>query len=158
VRYSSTGGKVLLAAKENNLLAADQLVHNALNHALIYFQKEIMGKFLVPIPSRKSIARLRGRQFISSLGNLLSQEHDLPMYENLRHVRRVQDQSLLDAKSRAENLEGSMKSLNFLSGRAIVIDDLVTTGATLHEAVRALREVGIEVAGCVTACVAEPLR
>jgi predicted amidophosphoribosyltransferase len=51
-----------------------------------------------------------------------------------------------------------MKSLSFLSGRAIIVDDLVTTGATLQEAVRALRDRGIEVAAAVTACVAEPLR
>ncbi len=158
VFYSITGGKVLLSAKENSLIAADEIVLNALNHSLEYFQREIRGDFLVPIPSRKSVARLRGRQFISALGNQLSQASGLPIYENLRHIRQVQDQSGLDAKSRAENLDGSLKSTNFLSGRAIVIDDLVTTGATLHEAVRALRMIGIEVAGCVTACVAEPLR
>lgn len=158
VLYSVTGGKVLLSAKENSLIAADEIVLNALNHSLAYFQREIQGDFLVPIPSRKSVARLRGRQFISALGNQLSQTSGLPIYDNLRHTRQVQDQSGLDAKSRAENLDGSLKSMNFLSGRAIVIDDLVTTGATLREAVRALRTVGIEVAGCVTACVAEPLR
>ena len=158
VLYSVTGGKVLLSAKENSLIAADEIVLNALNHSLAYFQRDIQGDFLVPIPSRKSVARLRGRQFISALGNQLSQASGLPIYDNLRHTRQVQDQSGLDAKSRAENLDGSLKSMNFLSGRAIVIDDLVTTGATLREAVRALRTVGIEVAGCVTACVAEPLR
>jgi predicted amidophosphoribosyltransferase len=46
----------------------------------------------------------------------------------------------------------------FLSGSAIIIDDLVTTGATIRESVRALRAAGIAVAGAVTACFAEPLR
>lgn len=156
--YSPTASKVLLAAKENNLAIADQLILKALSHALDYFQKEIRGDLLVPIPSRKTVARSRGRQFITALGTQLSKKSELPIFENLQHHRRVRDQSSLDAKSRARNVEGSMKTLNYLSGRAIVIDDLVTTGATLHEAVRALREAGIQVAGCVTACVAEPLR
>lgn len=158
VTYSQTAGKVLLAAKENNLAVADHLILGALRHALEYFQREIRGDLLVPIPSRRTVARARGRQFITALGTHLSQMSNLPLYENLQHVRRVRDQSSLDAKSRVRNLDGSMKSLNFLSGRAIVIDDLVTTGATLQEAVRALRKRGIEVAAAVTACVAEPLR
>jgi len=158
VTYSPIAGKVLLAAKENNLAIADQLIYKALFYSLTFSLRENGGDFLVSIPSRKSVARTRGRQFISTLASQLSEETGLPAYENLEHTRRVRDQSSLDAKSRFDNLDGSMKSLNFLSGRAIVIDDLVTTGATLQEAVRALRNGGIEVAAAVTACVAEPLR
>jgi predicted amidophosphoribosyltransferase len=158
VTYSPIAGKVLLAAKENNLAIADQLIYKALGHSLTFALREIGGDFLVPIPSRRSVARSRGRQFIATLSQQLSAERGLPAYENLEHTRRVRDQSSLDAKSRFHNLDGSMKSLNFLSGKAIVIDDLVTTGATLQEAVRALRKRGIEVAAAVTACVAEPLR
>ena len=158
VTYSPIAGKVLLAAKENNLAIADQLIYKALSHSLTFSLRENSGDFLVSIPSRKSVARTRGRQFISTLASQLSEETGLPAYENLEHIRRVRDQSSLDAKSRFDNLDGSMKSLNFLSGKAIVIDDLVTTGATLQEAVRALRNGGIEVAAAVTACVAEPLR
>ena len=158
VTYSPIAGKVLLAAKENNLVIADQLIYKALGHSLTSALREIGGDFLIPIPSRRSVARSRGRQFIAALTYQLSAETGLPAYENLEHIRRVRDQSSLDAKSRFHNLDGSMKSLNFLSGKAIVIDDLVTTGATLQEAVRALRDRGIEVAAAVTACVAEPLR
>ena len=158
VTYSPTAGKVLLAAKENNLAIADQLIYKALSHSLTFSLRENGGDFLISIPSRKSVARKRGRQFIATLASQLSAETGLPAYENLEHTRRVRDQSSLDAKSRFHNLDGSMKSLNFLSGKAIVIDDLVTTGATLQEAVRALRDRGIEVAAAVTACVAEPLR
>jgi predicted amidophosphoribosyltransferase len=82
----------------------------------------------------------------------------LPTEELLTHIRKVRDQSNLDAKDRAENLEGALVSLRFISGRAILVDDLVTTGATLREAARALRAVGIVVSAAVTACVAEPLR
>ena len=158
VTYSPIAGKVLLAAKENNLVIADQLIYKALGHSLTFALREIGGDFLIPIPSRRSVARSRGRQFIAALTYQLSVETGLPAYENLEHIRRVRDQSSLDAKSRFHNLDGSMKSLNFLSGKAVVIDDLVTTGATLQEAVRALRDRGIEVAAAVTACVAEPLR
>lgn len=112
---------------------------------------------LVPIPSRKSVARLRGRQFIYDLSHQLSVELGLPVNENLRHIRSVRDQSSLDAKSRFINIEGALISQKFFTGKAFLIDDLITTGATLNEAARALREQGIEVAAAVTACFAEPL-
>ena len=112
---------------------------------------------LIPIPSRPAVARLRGRQFVFELSAQLSQKSHLPTFNNLAHIRKVRDQSNLDARARSQNLAGAMKALRYLSGKAFLIDDLVTTGSTLDEAARALREIGIEVAAAVTACVAEPL-
>jgi predicted amidophosphoribosyltransferase len=158
IQYSPIAGKVLLAAKENGLVLADELILDALKKSLSYCVKEQGIGMLIPIPSRPSIARLRGRQFMRELSEQLSMSTGLPTYENLIHVRKVRDQSALDARARVENLAGALKGLRYLSGKAFLIDDLVTTGATLHEAARALRELGIEVAAAVTACVAEPLR
>ena len=92
------------------------------------------------------------------LSKELTASTGMPTYENLIHIRKVRDQSALDARARIKNLEGALKGQRYLSGKAFLIDDLVTTGATLHEAARAMRDLGIEVAAAVTACVAEPLR
>jgi len=158
IPYSPIAGKVLLAAKENGIQQADQLIVSALSHSLALCIKEQGAGFLVPIPSRKSVARLRGRQFIAELTREISYGEQVPTFEVLTHTRVVKDQSKLDAKHRAENLAGALVSMRFQSGKAIIVDDLVTTGATLHEAARALHAKGIEVLAAVTACVAEPLR
>ncbi len=158
IPYSPIAGKVLLGAKENSLLLADNLLASALLHSLRGAQSQNKIDFLVPIPSRQSVVRKRGRQFIATLSRRIGETENLPTEEILTHIRRVRDQSNLDAKDRAVNLDGALISLRFLSGRAVLIDDLVTTGATLHEAARALRAKGIDVAAAVTACVAEPLR
>ncbi|CAN2211585.1 ComFC Predicted amidophosphoribosyltransferases [Candidatus Nanopelagicaceae bacterium] len=157
VQYSPIAGKVLLAAKENSLLQADALILHALKRSLFHCVQEQGIGLLIPIPSRPSVARLRGRQFVLELSQQLSDASKLPTFENLTHIRKVRDQSTLDSKARIENLMGSMRALRYLSGKAILVDDLVTTGSTLDEAARALREKGIEVAAAVTACVAEPL-
>ena len=158
IQYSPIAGKVLLAAKENSQVQADDLILDALTKALSQCVREHGVGILIPIPSRPSIARLRGRQFMVELSQQLSASIGLPTFENLIHVRKVRDQSSLDARARMENLQGALKGRRYLSGKAFLIDDLVTTGATLHEAARALRVLGIEVAAGVTACVAEPLR
>jgi len=149
---------VLLSAKESSLELADNLLTTALLHSLRGARSQNQIDFLVPIPSRKSVARKRGRQFISVLSKSIGESENLPTEEILTHIRKVRDQSNLDAKDRAANLDKALISLRFLSGKAVLIDDLVTTGATLQEAARALRSKGIIVAAAVTACVAEPLR
>lgn len=158
IPYSPIAGKVLLSAKESSLELADNLLTTALLHSLRGARSQNQIDFLVPIPSRKSVARKRGRQFISVLSKSIGESENLPTEEILTHIRKVRDQSNLDAKDRAANLDKALISLRFLSGKAVLIDDLVTTGATLHEAARALRSKGITVAAAVTACVAEPLR
>ena len=158
IPYSPIAGKVLLSAKESSLEVADNLLVTALLHSLRGARSQNQIDFLVPIPSRKSVARKRGRQFISVLSKSVGESENLPTEEILTHTRKVRDQSNLDAKDRAANLDKALISLRFLSGKAVLIDDLVTTGATLHEAARALRSKGITVAAAVTACVAEPLR
>lgn len=158
IPYSPIAGRVLLGAKENSLQLADNLLASALLHSLRGARTQNHIDFLIPIPSRKSVARKRGRQFITTLSRSIGAVENLPTEEVLAHTRKVRDQSNLDAKDRAKNLEGALTSLRFISGRAVLIDDLVTTGATLNEAARALRCQGITVAAAVTACVAEPLR
>lgn len=75
----------------------------------------------------------------------------------LTSVRRRRDQVGLDRAARAANLAGSMApttaALRLPAGAAVVlVDDVVTTGATLLEAARALRSVGLDpVAAAVVA-------
>jgi predicted amidophosphoribosyltransferase len=160
VIYSATAQKVLLGAKENQLKAADDLVSAALGHSLQYFLNEHRVDFLIPIPSRKSAVRRRGRQFIDDITRPASDRFRIPIANPLIHAKKVRDQSGLNIEQRWNNLQNAFvvkKDYGHL-GRVVLVDDLVTTGATLSEAARALRYAGIQVIGAVTAAVAQPLR
>jgi predicted amidophosphoribosyltransferase len=156
VPYSSISSKILLAAKESHIKSADQFVSQAITHSIHNARARMRFDYLVPIPSRKSAARKRGRQFIEEMTVEASKLFSLPILNPLKHVRQVRDQSGLDSKARWNNLEGSLVADTKLvhSVKALLVDDLVTTGATLNEAARALRYAGIEVSGAVTAAVA----
>ena len=161
VAYSPVAQKVLLGAKEAALHDADQLIHQALTHSLAYFYSEIGIADLVPIPSRKINTRKRGRDFILEQTYELSQQPSVQVRAILSHARRVKDQTTLNSRSREINLSQSMKCANQVEPSnipVIIIDDLVTSGATLREAGRALSAAGYKVIGAVTACVAKPLR
>jgi len=160
VLYSPIAQKIILGAKENHLAIADQLVSDAITHSLENLVKREKVDFLIPIPSRKSATRLRGREFIAEMAEPASRKWGIPLQSPLRHGRRVRDQSALDLEERWNNLEGSfvLSEIVELHGRAVLVDDLVTTGATLIEAARALSYAGIQVIGAVTAALAQPLR
>jgi predicted amidophosphoribosyltransferase len=116
---------------------------------------------LVYIPSRKAATRKRGRNFLAEITLQVAVNLGLPVATPLSHLRKVRDQSQLNSLQRAENLYGALSadsSSGNIGDQIIVIDDLITTGATLEEAIRALRTAGFSVLGAVTSCTAKPLR
>ncbi|MGJ7450132.1 ComF family protein [Aquipuribacter sp. MA13-6] len=73
----------------------------------------------------------------------------------LRHTRAVADQGGLDREERADNLAGAFETSSRRIGSAgvrrssavVVVDDVVTTGATVQAVAAALREGGLKVLG-----------
>lgn len=166
VPYSPIASRVLLSAKESNLSAADDLLIKAISHSLSLFLKRYGSGNLVGIPSRRSATRKRGRNFMVEITKSVASDNSMKSLDILQHTRSVRDQSQLDSADRSRNIAGAFAASAKASGlpnlgnneAVIVVDDLITTGATLAEAIRALRTAGFAVTGAVTGAVAKPLR
>ena len=163
IMYTPTASKIILAAKENSLQGADDLLIAAIVHVLSKARLDSGYFTLVPVPSSKRSQRRRGRSFVVDLTKAISKHTGIAVNDCLQVSRRVSDQSGLTRIQRSSNMHGafSVKPGAILRGDAIVIDDVVTTGATLREAARALNSQGFHAFGsvsAVTACVAQPLR
>ena len=159
--YTPTASKIILAAKESNLKGADELIIEAIIHALNKAIPDTTLFRLVPIPSSKASQRRRGRSFVVDLVSQISQRTGIPMVDCLQLSRKVLDQSGLHRDERATNLAGAFTLRSRVRGELILVDDVVTTGATLREAARAVNSQGFQAVGSVTAitaCVAQPLR
>ena len=74
----------------------------------------------------------------------------------LRHARRTVDPAGLGSEQRRHNVTGSLVAASGQGRRCLLVDDIVTTGATLSEAHRALTASGWNVAG--VAAVAHTVR
>lgn len=161
VAYNSVARRILLASKEDGVRGADDLIVGALEHSLRHaLRKTYKTPILVPIPSSSQAVRKRGRDFLGEISKRVSDLVGLPTQSLLQHTRRVKDQTLLDASARVKNLEGALvlKKRPVRVHEVFLIDDLITTGATLNEAVKTLEMSGFRVLGAVTALVSLPLR
>ena len=159
--YTPTASKIILAAKESSLKGADELIIEAIIHALKKAIPDTTLFRLVPVPSSKASQRRRGRSFLVDLVSQISQQTGIPMVDCLQLSRRVLDQSGLHRDERARNLAGAFILSSRVRGDLILVDDVVTTGATLREAARAVNSQDFQAVGSVTAitaCVAQPLR
>lgn len=118
------------------------------------------GVDAVPVAVPASRASLRRRGYAPV--DLLCRRAGWRPFPLLSVARATADQRVLSRAERAANLAGAINvrvgAARRLERRSVVlIDDVVTTGATLDEAARALRVRGITVAGAVTVA-ATPLR
>lgn len=109
---------------------------------------------MTPIPLHPVRLRERGYNQSSLLSNALSRHYKISQRENiLVRSKMTATQTDLGAKQRWTNLEGAFRIKNStdVEGRTIVlIDDLFTTGATVHHAAEALKKAGAVRVGVLT--------
>ncbi|MFJ4831366.1 ComF family protein [Streptomyces sp. NPDC088747] len=105
---------------------------------------------LVPVPSSRRAVRARGhdparRIALAAAGELRRTGTPARVLAVLRQRRAVADQSGLNSRQRLANLAGALEvapggeRLLAGGGRIVLVDDLMTTGASLTEAARAVR-------------------
>ncbi|MDI2131439.1 ComF family protein [Yinghuangia seranimata] len=112
---------------------------------------------LVPVPSTRRAIRARGWDATGALARQAAAELRrrgvaAQVVPALRHTRQVADQAGLSARERAVNVTGALGVSRrlaplFTGISVVIVDDLVTTGASLAEAARAVESAGARVTG-----------
>ncbi|MCX4400314.1 ComF family protein [Streptomyces sp. NBC_01764] len=105
---------------------------------------------LVPLPSSRRAVRARGhdpvrRIALAAAGELRRTGMPARVLAVLRQRRAVADQAGLNSRQRLDNLAGALEvaaggaRLLAVGARVVLVDDLMTTGASMAEAARAVR-------------------
>lgn len=105
----------------------------------------ISNSILIPIPLHKRRYLERGFNQSKLLTDGISKKYNIPICTDLIRIRYTKHQTLLNLNKRQENITGafSLKNNKHILGKNILlIDDVVTTGASLNEAARILRQAG----------------
>ena len=142
-----------LRAKEDNDLIARKFLAKLICDAISLTSEEEIS--VIVIPSRKAADKFRGIKHINELVKEVTRLKPIRNFDLLRHTRKVQDQSTLSHRERLENLDSAFeisKDAKRLPTKAFLMDDLVTSGATILAASKALQVRNIQLLGVITAC------
>jgi predicted amidophosphoribosyltransferase len=160
--YNEYSARIILASKERGNKIAINFLAKAVARSIKFAvsEKKFRSQIdLVCIPSQKNVIRNRGRDHISDLISQVIIELSemgfaakyLPI---LSLAKKSKDQSTLNSRERLVNMRNAFIVNNSLISQdgIFLIDDLITTGASIKEGVRALGEAKITVNGIITAC------
>ncbi|MFH9722463.1 ComF family protein [Streptomyces sp. NPDC017254] len=151
--YDAAVRELLLAHKERGALGLARPLGGALAVAVEAAAGPVEGSaarplLLVPVPSSRRSVRARGhdptrRVALAAAARLRSTGRRARVVPVLRQRRYVADQAGLGARGRLANLSGALEVVPgggrlLGAGRVVLVDDLMTTGASLAEAARAV--------------------
>ncbi|TXI42744.1 MAG: ComF family protein [Mycobacterium sp.] len=101
---------------------------------------------VVPAPTRRLSARRRGGDPVTRIAMAATANGPgLRVVPALRTAALVRDSVGLGTAARERNIAGRVRLTARPAGEVLVVDDVVTTGATAREAVRTLRDGGVAV-------------
>lgn len=147
VAFDGVAARVVRAFKEDGRTMLARPLGRALAAAVIRSDGVMWSDaVVVPVPSSRAAFRRRGY----AVAELLARRAGLSPRMLLLPARAAADQRGLRRDERARNVAHTMRARHAEGLRAVVVDDVVTTGATLREAARALTAAGATVVGAAT--------
>ena len=153
-RYAGTRREAIVAVKEHgraDLIAPLALALHSGLERLLTWGVIATPLTLVPAPTRRSAARRRGGDPVTRMARAATVGLDgVDVIQALQLRGLVRDSVGLSGADRQRNIAGHVKIIKpvtALTPDVLVVDDIVTTGATASESVRVLHIAGAHVAG-----------
>ena len=102
---------------------------------------------IIPVPLHKSRLRKRGYNQAQILAKELGERWKLPVENHaVVRIRKTAPQKELNKRERLENLKGAFAvSKNWKpKERVLILDDIYTTGSTIHRIAKVLKRAGVQ--------------
>ena len=152
--YQEPLKNLILAKKYGNIAAA-----TALGELIWYmtYVAAIECDYIIPVPLHWTRFAKRGYNQADEMADVLSRHMKRPKINLLRRIKMTAFQSALKHEERLPNVQDAFvltcKDKEKYQGKhLILVDDLMTTGATLHAAARQLRDLNPASITAVVAC------
>ena len=148
-RYAGSRRSAIVAVKEHGRADLIGPLATALRdglHKLLVWGVLEQPLNVVPAPTRRRAARRRGGDPVARIARAATAGHpDTTVVPALRMTAFVRDSVGLSSAARQRNVAGRIRrtgAADELSGDVVIVDDIVTTGATAAESVRVLQTSG----------------
>ncbi len=107
---------------------------------------------IIPVPLHKSRLQKRGYNQSTEISRVLANKAGLAIeHDVVLRQRSTLTQTGLKAKQRQKNIKGAFKVTAKLNVKhALIIDDVITTGSTVNELAKVLKQSGIERIGVLS--------
>ncbi len=109
---------------------------------------EVDGKpqCIIPVPLHRSRYRERGYNQATEIARVVSRRLQIPLdLHSCIRAHATQPQSELSSEQRLRNVKKAFAIAKPLKAKHVaILDDVVTTGATVNEMARVLRKTGVE--------------
>ena len=157
LRFDDAISRIILGAKDDANPHFQRMVIDALFSARSVFPERVV---LVPIPTTARARRKRGRDFMLEITQELASRTGDTVLSLLSCTRKVSSQKNLNANERSRNLLNAFvvnprvareHQRHISSYQILLVDDVVTTGATMLEGFRALDRYGARYLGGISA-------
>lgn len=113
----------------------------------LIYENDIKADIICYVPMTRKSKRKRGFNQCELIANYIGDKLNIPVSNSIKKIISTVEQKTLSKDERVKNIEGafSIKNYNeFLSKDVILIDDVITTGATINECIKILRKSGVK--------------
>jgi ComF family protein len=140
-RYAFPVDRLMHAFKYGGRLALAEPLAEGLAQAVARASSEVDA--IVPLPLAPTRQRERGFNQAREIARRIAPRVDVPLLDALARVRDGAPQASLKWRERARHVRGAFALRADVRGRRVaLVDDVMTTGATLTSAARELRKGG----------------
>ncbi len=143
-RYDGIVRESIIALKKKNGINAAEFYADKLSERILKSKEKF--DIIVPVPMAKSKKRMVGYNQAGVIADFISKKLGTPVVDALIKAENTVAQHTLSKEEREENVKGMFLPTDIsLDGKRVLLcDDIITTGSTVIECSRILKEMGAE--------------
>lgn len=152
-QYEDIARKLVLSYKDSNKPYISEYIAKSI--AEKYSENNYNFDGIVFVPSNKKKLRMRGYDAMNFVANHLSEILSIPILSGLKKKEGGRDLTEIDINERENYVKNTFfidDGIQLKGKNILLIDDIITTGATLRDCIRALKEVKVKKIGVITYC------
>lgn len=146
-RYEGTARSIVIALKYKNITEMAKTIAFMMYELIKKFH--IKADLIAYVPSHRERTKARGYNQAEMISRELSKLTGIAVIHSLKRVKNNECQVLFSSRERWYNVKDIFECHDNLSSKdVLIVDDVITTGATIYYSSKALKKAG---AGAVTA-------